>query len=312
MKNAIISAVLIISTLLFAPLWTISQKQSRVLAESESLSVSTGKVAFKESQSFKIKLSDGTIKELPVLEYITGVVAAEMPALYETEALKAQAVAAYTFALYKKFSSKEEYDLTADYHLDQAYLSKDELKERWGESYSQYYDKISSAVKEVGGEYLCYKDEIALTVYHAISSGKTNPSEEVWGKDLPYLSSVESIGDKLSKDYISTVTFTEENLNQALSTTSGGFGEVQKNNSGYVKKISYGGKEFTGNQVQKVLSLRSCAFDVTKGDGGYTFTVYGYGHGVGMSQTGADYMAKQGSSYKEILYWYYKGTQIKK
>lgn len=254
----------------------------------------------------------GEIKEINATDYIVGVVAAEMPALYEEEALKAQAVAAYTFSCYRRDTSGEEYHVSTDPATCQAYLTTTQLKEKWGDGYDEYYNKILNCVNAVEGEILCYGGGTALTLYHAISSGKTNDCADVWGKDLPYLKSVDSIGDKLNKDYISTAAFTAADLSAKLGVSGNGFQEIKKSGSGLVKSANFGSKTFSGAEIQKALGLRSAAFDIAQSGENYTFTVYGYGHGVGMSQSGADYMAKQGATYREILAHYYKGAKIQK
>lgn len=312
MKNFVISAVSVVVALLLIPLWTVAAKKSGAVKAASGAAISEKEpTAAVFHDSFKLLNHEtGEISKISATDYIIGVVSAEMPALYETEALKAQAVAAYTFACYKRDTSDTEYDVSTDFNTCQGYSSPAALKEKWGENYDTYYTKIEAAVKAVSGELLCYDGKTALTVYHAISSGKTNACSDVWGKELPYLRSVESIGDKLSKDYISTVTLTKGEVCEKLGVTGESFSDIKKLESGLISSLSFGGKALTGSDVQSALDLRSAAFDVAAQGESFTFTVYGYGHGVGMSQAGADYMAKQGSTYKEILYWYYPGTEI--
>ena len=310
MKNFVVSAVLVVSTLLLVPLWALNGEGTvKVAAGMVINDTAPQKATFHDS--FKLQLHEsGQIIDISAHDYIIGVVAAEMPALYEEEALKAQAVAAYTFACYRRDTTKEAFHVSTDPTTCQSYADTATLKERWGENYDGYYNKIKSAVQAVEGQLLCYEGKTALSVYHAISSGKTNPSLDVWGKDIPYLKSVDSIGDKLSKDYISAPTFTRDELCERLGVTGDSFDDIKKTSTSLVKSVTFGGKSFSGAEIQKALSLRSAAFDVAVQNGVFTFTVYGYGHGVGMSQNGADYMAKQGSSYTEILAAYYPGCQI--
>lgn len=311
MKNLLLCTTVILISLLLLPLWILAAP-NKTTKPPQSITASSPKNNVTKYDSFKVlEVKSKKIITLSALEYVTGVVAAEMPALYEEQALKAQAVAAYTFACYKRQSSTEEYHLTTDSTTHQAYLSKEELKEKWGDNFQEYYEKISKIVTETAGQILTYKDKAALTVYHAVSPGKTNPSKDVWGKELPYLTSVESIGDRLSKDYISVLAFTKSQVEEALGTSGEGFVNPVATKTGLVTKIEYGGKEFTGADIQKRLNLRSAAFTVENTADGFSFTVYGYGHGVGMSQNGAQYMAKQGSSYQEILSYYYTGCSLK-
>ena len=312
MKNLVLSAVSVAMALLLIPLWTVAAKENgSIKAQSVADNIEKQPAAVKFYDSFKLLFHEtGEIKKIDAREYITGVVAAEMPALYEEEALKAQAVAAYTFSCYRRDTSDEDYDISTDPATCQAYLTNAQLKEKWGENYDTYYNKILSCVKAVEGKMVSYKGKTALTVYHAISPGKTNSCADVWEKEIPYLKSVESLGDKLNRDYISTLTLSASELSAKLGVTADNLSGIKKCDTGLIKSVTIGGKTFSGSQIQKALSLRSAAFEASKSGESFTFTVYGYGHGVGMSQSGADYMAKQGSSYKEILAHYYSGTKI--
>lgn len=258
------------------------------------------------------------IKTLNATEYVCGVVSAEMPALYENEALKAQAVAAYTYAARKREQRKEEdYHITSSSDTDQAYIDKEQQKEKWGEKYEEYSEKIAKAVESVKGQKLTYDGELCMSVYHAISAGKTEKASVVWGEDFAYLQSVESIGDLLSPDYKSEVLLSPEELSEKLKDKitptgepSSWFGECQKSEIGSVQKISVCGSEISGSELREKLGLRSTNFSVEFVDNKFKITVLGYGHGVGMSQYGANCMAQQGSDYKEILAWYYKGSKL--
>ena len=251
-------------------------------------------------------------------DYIFCVVAAEMPALYEEEALKAQAVAAYTFALSRKTANVgKDYDITTDYNTDQSFKTKEQALADWGEKGQEYAAKIEKAVKAVEGMALTYGGEIITAAYHAVSAGKTQNSRDVWGKERPYLKSVLSEGDKLNKNYKSVATFTESELKERLKSIdingdSIVFENLEKTEAGYIKSVTVCEKETTGAKIREALSLKSTCFEIEKSDDNYIFTVYGYGHGVGMSQAGADYMAKQGADYKEILLHFYTDCKIEK
>lgn len=274
--------------------------------------------AEKES-TLKILLADkGEIIELSVEDYLFGVLAGEMPALYEPEALKAQAVCAYTFALWRKNENADNnYDITNDYNTDQCYITPDDARKKWGDNADEYEKKLRDAIKAVKNEVLTYNGELTLSVYHSISGGKTESAKNVWGKDYPYLQAVSSVGDKLAKDYISTCLFTKQQIESALSVTlpeklKGSFTDIVRTDSGTVDTLKIGGKNFKGSEVRKALGLKSANFEVSLKDDKFTFTVYGYGHGVGMSQNGANYMAQQGSDYKEILAHYYTNCNVVK
>lgn len=271
-------------------------------------------------QTFKVlDTESGKITEMSAEDYIFCVVAAEMPALYNKEALKSQAVAAYTFALKRSEENKDkDYDITTDYTKDQSFITLDKAKEKWGEKAVEYIDKIKSAIEETNGYKITYNNEPILAVYHAVSSGKTSGSEDVWGVPLAYLKPVLSEWDKLYENYISEAVFTTEEIKEKFSDVQF-TGEEEKyftapkhTESSAVKEINVCGKVFSGDEIREKLNLRSTNFEVNYTDGKFKFTVYGYGHGVGMSQYGAECMAKKGSDFKEILTYYYTDCQIEK
>lgn len=269
--------------------------------------------------------STGKIKNVEMREYVIGCVAAEMPAKYHTEALKAQAVASYTYAKktleQNKKSSKSTLkgaDITDSPDTHQAYINQDERKEKWGEKYEEYENKISSAVDEVYGFFLTYNGEIALTVYHSISAGTTQSAESLWGVDIPYLTGVESVGDRLSPDYISVSKFSEKEFKEICEKYGADSDKskidcvekTEKDDNGYVLSVTVGDKKFAATKFREMFSLRSNCFEIEYVDGEYIITCKGHGHGAGMSQYGADYMARQGFSWREILAHYYTGTDI--
>ena len=318
MKCTVLTSAIVLAVMLASPLHLLSEPTTSTLpaaTEIESIKEEAPKALGYDSFSV---LVNGSVEELSRTDYIRGVVAAEMPALYETEALKAQAVAAYTFACYRKATRNDsQYDITTDSKTDQCYTSDAECHEKWGEKAEEYLQKINDAVKAVDGMLLTYNGDCALSVYHAISSGTTAACRDVWGKDLPYLVEVPSIGDALDSGYLTTAQFTSDELKSKLSTLSELTGEPQdwfKNlkvaTSSRVVSLELCGTTVSGGAVASALGLRSANFEISYCDGSFTFTVKGYGHGVGMSQVGANYMAKQGSDYKEILYHYYNGCKL--
>ena len=251
-------------------------------------------------------------------EYIVGVVAAEMPALFETEALKAQAVAARTYAVNKGLAVDELME-----NGGQAYCTLEEMKEKWGDNFEAYYEKIRSAVYDTQGEIIVYNDEPILAVFHAISGGKTEESQNVWNEELPYLKSVDSSEDALSDEYYSESAIpvnTAAGLLQSnysnLKLTEGSLVDqmqiLERTEAGYVSKIQVGNMVLSGGQIREVLGLRSSNFTYEQQGDNIVFKTKGYGHGAGMSQYGANYMAQQGSTYKQILAHYYTDTNIKK
>ena len=316
MKSNLLTVIITVFTIIFVPISCISAQKE----PAKEIGVSANVQNVKSDKTFfnLYRTETKETEKIQVSDYLCGVLAAEMPATYEKEALKAQAVAAYTFALYKAERTTENYDITDDHKTDQAFVPLSQAAEKWGDNAAEYTAVIKSAVAAVSGMYLSYENEIALTVYHAISSGKTANCNEVWEKRIPYLVSVDSSFDKTSPNYISTLSLSEGELKEKLKdlvtfsgTPQNFFTDLNKSDSGRVCTLKICNTEFAGADIQKALSLRSANFDVAFSDGAFTFTVYGYGHGVGMSQNGANAMAKQGSSFKEILYHYYPGTKIK-
>jgi stage II sporulation protein D len=193
------------------------------------------------------------------------------------------------------------------------------VKKKRGEYFGEYYKKIESAVEETSGLAVFYKGEPALTVYHAISSGKTENCGDIWGEEVEYLVSVDSGFDKEASKYKTVSVFSADEVKEKISDLKNTdispekwFGDAKRTSVGSVKEITVCDKKFTGEQIIKALGLRSRNFTVEYGDNGFTFTVLGYGHGVGMSQNGANELAKSGKNYKEILAYYYKGTTVEK
>lgn len=257
--------------------------------------------------------------DVDLLEYLTGVVAAEIEPSYETEAIKAQAVAAHTLMIFKKSeNNKQGYDISDNSAVDQGYIDKNDRQKKWGDDFSKYESRVKDAIGKVLNKTITYKSKPILAVYCDTSGGKTESAKNIWGGDYPYLVPVESISDMLSPNYISTVTYTKEEFSamaQSLKVnlsndSSKWIGKSTCSDSGTVLKIKIGDKELSGTKIREAFVLRSANFDLEQIGGKFVFTVRGYGHGVGMSQFGANYMAKGGSKYDEILKWYYSGCEI--
>ncbi len=263
------------------------------------------------------------VNEMGFEDYIKGVVAAEMPALFSEEALKAQAVAARTYACKKINTSNGKIDPKEPYNIGQAYMTMDELKQKWGDKFNEYYAKISNAVDSTKGEILVYKDEPIEAVFHSTSAGITESSENVWSVGLPYLVSVDSKQDTEAPDYISEKTISTKEIIAKLQSkyndlvlTSEKLAKqmqiIERTKAGYVKNIQIGNHIFSGKEIRELFGLRSSDFSITQNGDNITFTTKGYGHGAGMSQYGANFMAEEGSTYEDILKHYYVGVEIKK
>lgn len=257
--------------------------------------------------------------ENPLEEYIVGVVGAEMPASFNIEALKAQAVAARTYAV-KHLNGN--YDNINPSKIGQAYITKEEMKKRWANAYESNYNKVKSAVYATKGQILEYNGEVINAFFHSTSDGKTESAENIWGKSLPYIKSVESKVDEKAPNFSTEVSFEknsfEEKIKNAvkeakkLNNIYDSFKITNRSCAGYVLEVSFGGIKVKGSVIRTALGLRSTAFEIKKENGKIIFVTKGYGHGAGMSQYGAEFMAQEGKGYEEILMHYYTDTTIGK
>lgn len=244
---------------------------------------------------------------LDLNDYITGVVSSEMPALFETEALKAQSVASRSYALSNLTNNTIE--LTSSIN-DQVYSPNYILKEKWKENYNTYYQKIAEIVNSTTTEVIKRENKILRTYYFSISNGYTENSETVFNDTT--FQSVISEEDSSTPNYKYTKIFTEEELKTKLNLSEITIKNITKNETNHISTITISDRNFTGIELRKLLDLRSTDFEITKNNNTYEITTTGYGHGVGMSQYGANNMAKKGKNYKEILEHYYQNTQISK
>lgn len=279
---------------------------------------STNKSNFTETKKENIKKNEitvtvyrnnGKIINLELEEYVLGVVGAEMPASFNIEALKAQAILARTYALKSIKNGKKLTDTVST----QAYKDNSELQKLWKNDYTKYYEKIKKAVNETKGKVILYNNEYIDAVYHSTSNGKTENSKNVWKNILPYLVSVDSSWDKNVKSYKKETIF---EINEfcnilRLDVEEPITYEIIHNETGRVRQITINNKTFSGTEFRNLLKLRSADFEIEINDEKVKVTTYGYGHGVGMSQYGANEMAKQGYSYIQILKHYYTGVVIK-
>lgn len=255
------------------------------------------------------KVSD--INKAKLENYVIGVVAAEMPATFSIESLKAQAVAARTFAYKKIVNNQISFD-NLDKDKGQAYISNEDMKKNWGKNYDEYYNKVSSAVLDTKGEIIMYNDDVINAYYFSISNGKTENSASVFG-EANYLVSVDSSWDKNYKAYdnVSKISIDEFknklNINENIVLN-----EVKRSNTNHVEYIIINNKKYNGVQFRKLLNLRSTDFEIKIDNEFVYIETKGYGHGVGMSQYGANGMASEGKSYEEIIKYYYQGVKLSK
>lgn len=270
----------------------------------------------KNEQQIRVKRSDGNIETMNIEDYLVGVVSSEVPVSFEKEAIKAQAVAARTYAMKQIENSKtRDYDVTDDI-MTQVYQDDNKLREKWQNNYDKYINKIKDCVSSTEGEYITYDDEIIYAFFFSTSNGKTEDNKNVFGADLPYLKIVDSSFDE--NETTSFITTTEFNLSDFYNKLGINYSEelsitdINKTESGRVYSLKINGVEFKGRTFQSKLSLRSADFEITKNTDKVIIQTKGYGHGVGMSQYGANALAKQNKNYEEILEYYYQGTKIKK
>ena len=275
-----------------------------------------------DSETFRFEdSSTGQGGELSRRDYVLGAVAAEMPGSWPDEALKAQAVAAHTYALYCRDHATAENGawLTADPARRQGCLTEPVLRSYWGTAYEQNYARLAALVDEVLDEILYYENVPACASYFAISNGQTEASENVWGSALPYLISVDSRTDRSADNYEYTVTFSAEQVQQALAglgisadlvAPEVWFGPAELTSAGYTRTVTVCGQTVSGTTLRRALGLRSTCFTVQYQSGNFSFTTRGYGHGVGLSQWGAKALAEQGWTYEVILTHYFPGTQL--
>ena len=242
---------------------------------------------------------------LDLENYVVGVVAGEMPALFQEEALKAQAVAARSYALSKE---KDGNYVVSASTSDQVFLTSYEMKEKWQNDYDEYYNKILNAVKKTTGEVLTKDNKILKAFYFSMSNGYTENSKDVFGEDLTQ--SVESPFEISLSNFEIVKEFSKSELLEKLGVDNLNIENQQISETKHTSSIIIGGKEFSGIEVRKLLNLRSTDFEIKQVGENFNIITRGYGHGVGMSQYGANELAKSGKSYKEILAYYYKNTKL--
>lgn len=270
-----------------------------------------------------LRVLDGdTVTEMSFSDYLQGVLRAEMPASFQEDALRAQAVAARTYTYYKMSSGGnhgDTADICTDHTCCQAFLGKEKAADNWGKNAERYEAKIENAVSATDGQVMLYGGAPILAVFHSSSAGETWNSGEVWAQDLPYLQSVSSPEGEGVPNYYSTVELTEAEFREKflaarpeadLSGPASGWIRDPVMDGVHVESITIGGVSVSGPSVRSIFGLRSASFTAEAGDGKITFYVTGYGHGVGLSQYGANAMAEAGSTWREILEHYYTGVTI--
>lgn len=274
------------------------------------------KFQFVNNTNVRIKRENGTIDVVPFEDYIVGVLAGEMPANFELEALKAQALAARSYVLKKiEQNNDKDYDVV-DTVMNQVYLDDAKMREKWSNNYEKNLNKIKTAVKETSGEYLTYDGKVIEAFFFSTSAGKTENSEEVFQQALPYLRSVDSSWDsEISPVFNEISQMSLNDFYQKLNIPYQGELKIEvleTTSTGRVKKIKINDSEFLSSDVRQLLNLKSTYFEMKQSGNYVTISTKGYGHGVGMSQYGAQAMALKGYSYQEIVKHYYQNVEISK
>lgn len=261
------------------------------------------------------RVSSGVIQDIPLEEYVVGVVAGEMPVSFELEALKAQSVASRSYVLHKIENYNNDYDVV-DSVSNQVFLDDNQLKEKWGDRYVEYINKIRSAVNNTSMEYLEYDGHVIDAMFFSTSNGYTEDSGVVFSSSLPYLKSVSSeFDEEVSPAFKKVKTMSLQEFYDKLGLSYQkklNISILERSSSYRVVRLKINGVEFSGRTLYDSLGLRSCDFSIEQLGSNVSIETKGYGHGVGMSQYGAEGMAKKGYSYQEILSHYYLDTILKK
>ena len=318
---------LLTAFLLFLPLWVVEPVALPAQPEEPEATLPIDRpiqtaAAKDRGRAVRLLEEDGSVSELTMEDYLWRVVAAEMPASFQPEALKAQACAArtYTVRLQNSGGKHENADVCTDSHCCQAYTSPADAFVRWGLEAEVYGEKITQAVAQTDGLGVFYGGQPIQALYFSSSPGATTDAVAVWGNAVDYLKSVASPEGEKVPNYRTQATMSAGEVKSLLLTAypgadfsgdpGGWFSQITRNEAGAVTSLLAGGVTLTGNQVRGALGLRSPAFTIAYTDGNFTFDVTGYGHGVGMSQYGANAMAKEGRTFREILEWYYTVAEV--
>lgn len=310
---SLVFIILVIPTLIVVPFIG----KSEVLSKSHDKPTENEEVLAEDSavEVAVMRTATEQIENVPLETYVARVVASEMPAEFEMEALKAQALAARTYIVNQlRYQQSDAESVVTDTIQDQVYRDDAELRAKWGKEYEQNMQKITDAVLATEGQILTYNNEPISPQFFSTSNGYTENSEDYWSNEIPYLRSVPSPWDEASPYYLDQKTFTFEEIETALGIDLASNKklaiEATRTESNRVDELSLEGNLFTGREIREKLELRSNDFSIEQKDDYLIFTTKGNGHGVGMSQYGANGMAKEGKNYEEIVKYYYKDIEI--
>ncbi|SET25014.1 stage II sporulation protein D [Salinibacillus kushneri] len=314
----LVAIVVIIPTAIVTPFIGAGTNEDYQLENATAEDLPDKKKAEEDSYVVSVfRSQEQSVDDVPLEQYVAGVVASEMPAEFELEALKAQSLAARTYIV--KYVLNEEGDEKQDPITDtvqhQVYKSEEELKKIWGGDFSWKMEKIKKAVAATKGQIITYKEQPITPSFFSTSNGYTENAEDYWQNPVPYLVSVESPWDQQSPKFRDQKIVTISEAEKALGINFDSnpvLGEIKRTSSNRVETMNIAGKQFTGREIREALKLQSSDFKVEQKNQHLIFTTKGNGHGVGMSQYGANGMAKEGHSYKDIIKHYYKDTSISK
>nr|WP_306419013.1 stage II sporulation protein D [Paucisalibacillus globulus] len=315
---SLVFIILAVPTIIVVPFISNSEVQSQSIDQESEAKVATTELEEDSAVEVAVmRTQTDQIENVPLEAYITGVVAEEMPVEFELEALKAQALAARTYVINKMlYQSEEDAADVTDTIQDQVYKNDAELRAKWGTNYNYNMKKISEAVLATKGQIITYQDKPIDPQFFSTSNGFTENSEDYYINEIPYLRSVPSPWDEASPYYLDQETFTFEQVESALGIDLPNNKQLviesTRTESKRVGQLNLEGNTFTGREVREKLKLRSNDFTVKQKDNYLIFTTKGNGHGVGMSQYGANGMAKEGKTYEDIVKYYYKDVEISK
>lgn len=326
MRKILVYILLFVSVCFLIPILLTNRPNRETSTTVENSVEKNQEETIKSSQNIKLlHTNTNAVEEVPLEEYLYGVVSAEMPASFEKEALKAQAIVARTYTIYKMQSNNgkhQDADICDNSACCQAWISKENRMSRWNEDErDSNWNKIVDAVNSTSGKIVTYEGKAINAFFHSNSGGKTETTLNVWGgSGYPYLQTVETAGEDTYSQYASELVISKEDFISKFREKHSDFvidfskedciKILEYTDGNRVKKVKIGNLEVSGVEVRTILGLRSANFNVEVQENNIKFSVIGYGHGVGMSQTGADSMAKQGSNCEEIIKHFYTGVEI--
>lgn len=315
--SVLVLMILVLPTLIVVPF---IEHNKEVATEQPAATEAVAEYNLEENPAFVVSVlrdQANQVEEVPLELYVSRVVASEMPADFEIEALKAQALAARTYIVRYLVQGEEKLQGGADVTdtvQHQVYKNDEELRQIWGTDYEWKIQKVRQAVGETKGEILTFEGDPIFAAFFSTSNGKTENSEDYWKNEIPYLRSVSSPWDETSPKYLDQKVFSESEVENLLAVnidpTKPVLANIEKTESNRISKATIGDKTLTGREIREALALQSSDFTVEYRDNHFIFKTKGYGHGVGMSQFGANGMAREGKDYKEIVTHYYKGVAI--